>query len=96
MNYFLRENYMPSSMLDRQMNKLEMEKTILEESKGLSLAALREVLDFVQFIKSKRMEGGRMALVDNVKRELSELDKTSLAHLEAEFKDYKELYPYEQ
>jgi hypothetical protein len=42
------------------------------------------------------MNEGRMEAIDNVKRELSELDKTSLAHLEAEFKDYKELYPYEQ
>ena len=87
---------MLSSMLDRQMNKLEMEKTILEESQGLSVFALREILDFVQFIKSKRMEEGRMELMDNVKRELSELDKASFAHLEAEFKNYKELYPYEQ
>ena len=55
-----RENHMPLSMLDRQMNKLEMEKTILEESKELSIFALREILDFVRFIKSKRMEEGRM------------------------------------
>ena len=87
---------MPLSMLDRQMNKLEMEKTILEESKGLSISALREILDFMRFIKSKHMEEGKMELVDNVKRELSELDKASLTHLEAEFKNYKELYPYEQ
>ena len=38
---------MPLSMLNRQMNKLEMEKTILEESKELSIFALREILDFV-------------------------------------------------
>ena len=87
---------MPLSMLDRQKNKLEMEKTILEESKGLSISALRVILDFMRFIKSKRMNEGRMEPIDNVKRELSELDKASLAHLEAEFKDYKELYPYEQ
>ena len=87
---------MPLSMLDRQINKLEMEKTILEESKGLSISALREILDFVRFIKSKRMNEGRMEPIDNVKRELSKLDKASLAHLEADFKDYKELYPYEQ
>ena len=87
---------MPLSMLDRQMNKLEMEKTILEESKELSIFALREILDFVRFIKSKHMEEGRMELVDNVKMELSKINKASLAHLEAEFKDYKELYPYEQ
>ncbi len=92
----LREDHMPVSMLDRQMNKLEMEKTILEESKGLSISALREILDFMRFIKSKRMNEGRMEPIDNVKRELSELDKASLTHLEAEFKDYKELYPYEQ
>jgi hypothetical protein len=91
-----REDCMPSAILDRQMNKLEMEKTILEESKGLSVSALREILDFVRFIKSKRVNEGRMELIDNVKRELSELDKASLAHLEDEFKDYKELYPYEQ
>jgi hypothetical protein len=42
------------------------------------------------------MNGGRIELIDNVKRGLSELDKASLAHLEDEFKDYKELYPYEQ
>ena len=83
-------------MLDRQMNKLEIEKIILEESKGLSISALREVLDFVQFIKSKHMDEGRMELVDNVKGDLSKLNNASLEHLEAEFKDYKELYPYEQ
>ena len=92
----MREDHIPLSMLDRQMNKLEIEKTILEESKGLSISALREILDFMRFIKSKRMNEGRMEPIDNVKRELSELDKASLAHLEAEFKDYKELYPYEQ
>ena len=87
---------MPLSMLDRQMNKLEIEKMILEESNGLSISALREILDFVRFIKSKHIGKGKMELVDNVKSELSELDKASLTHLEAEFKDYKELYPYEQ
>ena len=34
-----------------------------------------------------------MQLTDNVKRALSKLNKASLTHLEAEFKDYKELYP---
>jgi hypothetical protein len=78
------------------MTKVLLEKMIIEETKGLPFQTLNEILDFIQFIKAKKIKN-RVAdsLENDIDIELSELNTVSLMHLEEEFSNYKELYPYE-
>ncbi len=75
----------------------QIEKLILKETKGLPLYALNEVLDFIKFIKEKRIEKREEEnFIDNLNLELSLMDQKELCHLEEEFKDYKEIYPRDE
>jgi len=78
------------------MSKVLLEKTIIEETKGLSFDALNEILDFIKFIKAQKaknlIEDSVEKTIDN---ELSVLNSGSLIHLEEEFANYKEKYPHE-
>ena len=78
------------------MSNVVLEKMILEETKGLSFHTLNEILDFIQFIKAKKIKN-RVAdsIEKDINIELSELNTVSLLHLEEEFSNYKELYPHE-
>lgn len=76
------------------MSKSELEQMIMEETKGLSTETLKEVLDFIQFIKTKKYVRQK-TFHKKVTRELTGLNQTSLAHLEEEFADYKAKYPHE-
>lgn len=79
------------------MSKAELEKLIMEETKELSTDILMEVLDFIQFIKAKRYKRSkRKSFEKKLAKELTDLNNISLAHLEEEFANYKELYPREQ
>ena len=71
-----------------------IEKLILKETKGLPPFALDEVLDFILFIKEKKLKKNDDTLKSSLESELSLLDHKEMAHLEEEFKDYKELYPH--
>ena len=79
-----------------KMSKVLLEKTIIEETKGLSFDALNEILDFIKFIKAQKaknlIEDSVEKTIDN---ELSVLNSGSLIHLEEEFANYKEKYPHE-
>ena len=78
------------------MGKALLEKMIIEETKGLSFEILNEILDFIQFIKAKKINKHvANSIGKNITNELSELNSVSLLHLEEEFKHYKELYPHE-
>jgi hypothetical protein len=80
----------------REYQMKPIEKLILKETKGLPPYALNEVLDFIQFIKEKKLkQNGDDIFKSNLEIELSLLEKKELTHLEEEFKDYKELYPRE-
>jgi len=70
------------------MTTRQLEKAVLEYSKGLPKEALKEILDFIQFIRQKKSP-------DNVTSELTRLDSSQAIHLEEEFKDYRQLYPSE-
>lgn len=70
------------------MNTLDY---IIEKTKGLPEEALQEILDFIEFIKQKKV---KKSIKDNIGYELSNLDNTETNHLEEEFKDYKEIYPH--
>ena len=78
------------------MSKTLLEKMIVDETKNLSVDILNEILDFVQFLKAKRLGSQRNnSLKIRVKDELSGLNAVSLVHLEEEFANYREQYPYE-
>ncbi|GAB4363728.1 MAG: hypothetical protein Kow0042_01840 [Calditrichia bacterium] len=79
------------------MSKAELEKLIIKETKELSKNNLIKVLDFIQFIKAKKYKKARRkSFEQNLVKELSDLNNISLAHLEEEFANYKELYPRER
>lgn len=73
------------------MNTTQLEKEVLKYTKGLPEDALQEIIDFIQFIRQKKMKSP----TDDITAELSGLDYAQTAHLEGEFKDYKQLYPNE-
>jgi hypothetical protein len=60
---------------------------ILQETKHLPDDLLKEVLDFILFLKNKDHNSSTEAL--------SSLQQDELTHLEDEFKNYKILYPNE-
>lgn len=73
------------------MSTAQLQKAIIEKSKGLSDEALEEVLDFITFLKTKGVQSEN----DSINSALSNLDKSELSHVEEEFYDYKKLYPSE-
>jgi len=60
---------------------------ILQETKHLPDDLLKEVLDFILFLKTKKQYSSTDAL--------SSLQQDELTHLEDEFENYKLLYPNE-
>ena len=75
----------------------EIEKQILEETEGLTSNALNEILDFILFVKNKRLKSIKKKVSkDNLNLELSIMDQKELLHLEEEFKNYKEIYPRDE
>lgn len=78
------------------MSKVLLEKMIIEETKDLSFETMNEILDFIQFVKEKKHKNFiKKSFEKNINYDLNELNKVSLIHLEEEFSNYKELYPYE-
>ena len=73
------------------MNASQIENQIIQNSRGLPVDMLQEILDFVQFLKFKKTG----VVIDSVQNGLSELDSSEISHLEEEFIDYKIAYPHE-
>lgn len=73
------------------MNTTQLENELLRYTKGLSKEALREVIDFVLFLRHKRLKSPTNSLT----QDLSIMNYEQTEHLEKEFKDYKKLYPSE-
>ncbi|MBU2461580.1 hypothetical protein KKH65_01745 [bacterium] len=71
------------------MDVTRTETQILQNTKGLPTDALQEILDFVQFIRVRKLKSS----LGDLGMELSSLDRSEAGHLEEEFKNYKELYP---
>lgn len=76
------------------MNRALLEKIIFEETKNLSQETLSEILDFIRFKKLKKIMGNK-SIEQQIKQELTSLNEISLIHLEEEFRNYKERFPYE-
>ncbi len=78
------------------MSKTAIRKMIIEETQNLPFETLSEILDFIQFIKSKKLKKlSEETFEEDIKKDLNKLNTVSLLHLENEFADYKEKYPYE-
>ena len=73
------------------MNTSQIENQIMQNSKGLPVDILQEILDFIQFLKFKKAG----VITDSMQNNLSQLDSSEVSHLEEEFIDYKNLYPRE-
>ena len=71
------------------MSSNNIPEIILEETKQLPDDLLKEVLDFILFLKNK----SHNLSADN--QELSSLQQNELTHLEGEFENYKLIYPNE-
>lgn len=78
------------------MNTTSYEKIISSGIKGLPPETLREIADFVYFVRRratdpKAFEDERFRVL--VQEDLSILDKTELEHLDDEIADYDTGYP---
>ena len=74
----------------------QIERLILKETENLPQNILSEILDFILFIKERRLKKSESNLIeDNLNYELHDLDSKELDHLEEEIRNYKELYPHE-
>lgn len=76
------------------MKSVQLEKQILHYLQDLSNEALREVIEFIMFLNSKKSEKKSKKIL--LFKELKSLNKSEAAHLEDEFKNYKVLYPREK
>lgn len=73
-------------------NAQQLEKELIKYSKGLPEDVLQEILDFIQFVRHKRLK----KTDDSITADLSELNLSQTTHVEEEFKDYKQMFPGEQ
>jgi hypothetical protein len=73
------------------MNTAQLEKELLQYTKDLPKEAMREVIDFVRFLRQKLARQSS----DYILEETSSLNSTQIAHLEEEFENYQKQYPRE-
>lgn len=73
------------------MKTENLEKQLIQSTKGLSIDDLKEIIDFARFIRHKKTA----KYPDNISRSLSLLNTDELHHLEDEFSDYQKKYPHE-
>ncbi len=73
------------------MTTIQLEKALGKYIKGLPEDALQEILDFIIFIRQKRLKKP----TENLTNELNSLNTNQTDHLEQEFKNYKQIYPNE-
>lgn len=76
----------------------DYEQLIVSGIKNLPAETLREIADFVYFVRRKAVAPESFAQEQErflLEQDLSELDENELKHLEAEFAGYDKLYPYE-
>ncbi len=78
------------------METTSYEKIIVSGIKGLPTETLREIADFVYFVRRRAVDPKSFedeqfrALVE---ADLGNLDETEAKHLEEEFADYESVYP---
>jgi hypothetical protein len=81
------------------MTALSLKSVIEQNLKGLSDEALREIVNFVLFVRIRQNNENSLNEQDLSKMlfaELSALNITETTHLEAEFENYQNKYPLEK
>lgn len=77
---------------------MEFKEIILKSLQGLKEEQLREVAEFIYFVKQKTQnpERFREALeIDLIGSSLADLNSAESSHVEEEFENYQNLYPKE-
>jgi hypothetical protein len=74
------------------MTTSQLEKQLIDQTKGLPRETLVEIIDFIQFVRLKNERRSS----NDLRSELSLLDSSQTKHLEEEIKDHKKLYPIEE
>ena len=74
------------------MNQTNYEQIIVAGIRRLSPERVREVVDFVLFLR-QREENGEEEYQQLIEADLAKLGESELKHLEEEFEDYDKLYP---
>mgnify|MGYP006980727852 CR=1 FL=1 len=74
------------------MTTSQLEKQLIDQTKGLHRKTLEDIIDFIQFVRLKNERRSS----NDLRSELSLLDSSQNKHLEEEIKDYKKLYPIEE
>ena len=74
------------------MTTSQLEKQLIDQTKGLPRETLEEIIDFIQFVRLKNERRSS----NDLRSELSLLDSSQTKHLEEKIKDYKKLYPIEE
>jgi len=75
------------------MKRQEVHGQIIKRLEGLSQESLQEVHLFLHFLQMReKMKAG----TDDIGYDLAILDETERIHLESEFENYKDRYPYER
>lgn len=77
-------------------SSINYSQLILHEIQGLPQETLREIVNFVIFVRKRtlfpeKMEEGLM--MELWQKELTEMNHTEFAHLEKEFQNYQNDYP---
>ena len=78
------------------MNQISYEKLIISGIKGLPNETLREVADFVYFLRRRSADPkgfDEEQYRSLLEEDLASLEKSEVEHLEKEFADYEQLYP---
>lgn len=78
------------------MDAANYEKLILEGIHGLPNDALREITDFVYFLRKKAKNPEAFAeeyYQLSINEELDVLNESEIKHLEEEFENYEQLHP---
>ena len=78
------------------METTSYEKIIVSGIKGLPIETLREIADFVYFVRRraidpKSFEEERFRAL--IEENLNDLNESEIKHLEEEFADYESVYP---
>lgn len=73
------------------MNETNYEQIIVAGIRRLPVEKLREVADFVYFLRQR--EENAVEFERLIETDLAELEQSELKHLEEEFEDYEQLYP---
>jgi hypothetical protein len=74
----------------------DLQKTIIQGLQGLPESSLREVAEYIFFVRQKALSPGRFQQQFEeamMMGELLTLELDESNHLEEEFKDYQDLYP---